>query len=79
MRYDKRDPDPQVIKLTRAGHYLLRQVRDPKLGTTHRQQEAISDALDILWACKRQIKAEMSAKRSEEWQAKKVVFGERAQ
>jgi hypothetical protein len=63
MRYDKRDPDPAVIKLTRAGHYLWLQVRKSLLGSTVEQQKAILEPLEIIWEGKRKVKAELAAKR----------------
>lgn len=70
MRYDKRDPDPQIVKLARAGHYLWFQLHDAKLTPTHEQQQALWAALDIIWEAKRAVKAEMAAKRRAEFAAR---------
>jgi hypothetical protein len=71
MRYDRRDPDPQTVKLIRAGHYLWFQLHDAKLTLTHEQQEALWAALDIIWEAKRTVKAEMAAKRRAEFAARR--------
>jgi hypothetical protein len=70
-KYDKRDPDPQVIKLTRAGHYLWFQLKNANLAPTHRQQMPILEALEIIWAAKRTLKAELAAKRTAEFGARR--------
>jgi hypothetical protein len=70
MRYDRRDPDGQTVRLTRAGHYLWFQLHDAKLTPTHEQQRALYAALDIVWEAKRTVKAEMAAKRRTEFAAR---------
>jgi len=67
MRYDRRDPDPQIVRLTRVRHYLWFRLHDAKLPPTHEQQEALWAALDIIWEAKRTVKAEMAAKRRAEF------------
>lgn len=62
-KYDKRDPDPQVVKLTRAGHYLWFQVKNAKLVPTHRQQQALYEALEIIWTTKAALKVELAERR----------------
>ena len=69
MRYDRRDPDPKVARLTRAGHYLWFRVRDAKLTPTHEQQRALWAALAIVWEAKRTVKAQMTAKRKAQFAA----------
>ena len=63
-RYDKRHPDSQVLKLTRAGHYLWFQLKSAKLASTHKQETALSQALEIIWDTKRKLKAELATERS---------------
>ena len=70
MRHDRRDPDPQIVNLTRAGHYLWFQLHDAKLTPTHEQQQALWAALGIIWEAKRTVKAEMTAKRRTEFAAR---------
>ncbi|MGC1599330.1 MAG: hypothetical protein WA757_03690 [Candidatus Acidiferrales bacterium] len=70
MRYDRRDPDAQVVKLTRAGHYLWFQLHDAKLTPTHEQQWALWAALAVIWDAKKTVKAEMAAKRQAEFAAR---------
>lgn len=74
MRYDRRDPDVGTLKLTRAGHYLWFQYLRLNSGGTQEQREAIMDALEIIWAAKRQVKAELVIKRSAEFEARKHLF-----
>ncbi len=74
MRYDKRDPDPQVIKLTRAGHYLWARLKNRKSPLPDEQRGLLYEALEILWRLKREIKDEMAERRSAQWQEAKRKF-----
>jgi hypothetical protein len=69
-KYDKRDPDPQIVKLTRAGHYLWFQLQNANLTPTHKQQTTILAALELIWRAKRTVKTELAAKRSAEFAAR---------
>lgn len=71
-RYDTCDTPTAVLKLTRAGHYLWHLSR--KSGLTVMQQEAISEALEILWKLKREVKTEIADRKKQqfkEWRARR--------
>jgi hypothetical protein len=73
MRYDRRDPDAQALRLTRAGHYLWFQLKNANLASTVMQQRPLYEALEIIWEAKRQVKAEIAAKNAERfkgWQSR---------
>ena len=74
MRYDKRDPDPQVITLTRAGHFLWFQLFNAKLTSTHQQRMALLEAIEIIQEAKRTVKAEMAANRASQFASRKHLF-----
>jgi G:T-mismatch repair DNA endonuclease (very short patch repair protein) len=70
---DRRDPDVPVLKLTRAGHHvwMAYQKLSRNSGRTKEQErelQALDAALETIWECKRQVKAELEAKRREEFQ-----------
>jgi hypothetical protein len=78
-KYDKRDPDPQVIRLTRAGHFLWLRLKNRKSPLPLEWRGPFSLALETIWRLKREVKAELLAKRQAEWQGKKHIFERRAQ
>jgi hypothetical protein len=69
LKYDKRDPDPRVIKLTRAGHYLWFRLRNAKLALPVSERVAILEALEIIWEAKRQVKAQIKARNAERFKS----------
>jgi hypothetical protein len=71
MKYDRRDPDAQTVRLTGAGHYLWFQLKNANLASTVMQQKAILAALEIVWEAKRRVKADLVARntlRFKNWQ-----------
>jgi hypothetical protein len=68
-RYDRRDPTPAEMKLTKAIHYLFEINR--KLPLTVAEYQGIGEALEILFEAKRQVKKDVQKKSAEsfrKWQ-----------
>lgn len=65
-RYDRRDPDPTTLKLTRAGHHLWFQYKKSQDGRHPEQERAFSDALEIIYQAKKDVKASIAARIKEE-------------
>ena len=63
-KYDRCDPDWRVLKLTRAGHHLWAEKR--KAGRYLCQSEAIDEALETIWALKRELKVEVASDKAAE-------------
>jgi phage gp46-like protein len=63
-KYDSRDPDRRVLKLTRAGHHLWALRRQK--GVHPLEEQAIDAALETIWQAKRELKVEIEAERIEE-------------
>lgn len=72
-RYCTTDPNWRVVMLTRAGHHLWR-LRSRK--SLHaRQQTDIDAALELIWQCKREVKAELADKRAARTRTLNLTFG----
>jgi hypothetical protein len=77
-RYDRRDPTPAEMRLTRASHHiwrLIRAMRRKQSGTEAERIEfdALEGALETIWEAKRQVKREIKAKSEEsfkKWRGK---------
>ena len=72
-KYDRRDPTRAELLLVRAGHYLWR-LRS-KSGVPVGEGRGIDEALETIWAAKRELKAEIKRKAAESWQKRAAVLG----
>lgn len=71
-KYDTTDPNWRVVVLTRAGHHLWRLRR--KRGATANDCRDIDAALELIWQCKVEVKAELEEKRLERAKTTRAAF-----
>jgi hypothetical protein len=71
QRYDYRDATRAELLLTRAGHHIWAQAKRlrAKSGDTDAERLALYAALEIVWETKRTVKAEIEARRAEQFEA----------
>ena len=63
-RYDRSDPNPHVVRLTRAGHHLWAlRAKLTATGGRSDELEAIDAALETIWQAKRKLKIDLAAKK----------------
>jgi hypothetical protein len=64
-RYHYSDVAPSELKLIRVGHYLWKLYKVARNGIDVGESEALSQALETVWAVKRKLRIELAAKRAE--------------
>ena len=67
-KYDRCDPDWRPLKLVRVAHHIWR-LRS-KLTDPIERDGDILEALETVWRLKRELKLEIAAEKSAQWQAR---------